>query len=68
MSLKYLSRNTDRQSVDHLSDLFRNLGNSLELEDIFSTLDEELRRLLGRKAREARARLLPPASSGVPQG
>lgn len=46
MSLKSLPRNTDRQSVDHLSDLFRNLGNSLELEEVLATLDQELRQLI----------------------
>jgi len=32
--------------VDQLLDLFRNLGNSLELEEILSTLDQDLRRLV----------------------
>ena len=32
--------------MESLSDLFRNLGNSLELEEILSTLDQELRRLI----------------------
>jgi diguanylate cyclase (GGDEF)-like protein len=32
--------------VDSLSNLFLNLGNSLELEEILSTLDQELRRLM----------------------
>jgi len=32
--------------VDRLSDLFRNLGNSLELEEILATFDLELRRLM----------------------
>jgi len=41
-----LLRQSDRRSVDRLSDLFRNLGNSLELEEILATLDQELRRLI----------------------
>lgn len=54
---------SDREGVDRLSALFRNLGNSLELEEILSTLDGELRRVM---SYDALALLLVDATGLTP--
>jgi diguanylate cyclase (GGDEF)-like protein len=45
-TLKISARRSDRDSVDRLGALYRNLGNSLELEEILSTLHRELQPLM----------------------